>query len=693
MSIEAGTGTRWRGRARAAAVLALFLALPFVVFWRFVPGLSSLTLGNDYVVYPFDAQLEIVWAWSRGLVPLYVPGFGGGYSVSALTLGQAWHPITWLAALTPGYGAGRAEVIVTTLRLLELGLTHYALHRASRNAGLGAMPSFLLTFAVVFNGRMLDSFRYGSSLENYCGALLACAALASGHRRGWSARDVVLAAGAVFLTLVGGHPQWALFGVMGAGLFGLLLPVVARHLAAPPPPTSVGRHLVGLATSCAAGGALAAGYLLPFQLEFMKQNAGRVDQSYAFTVGYGDTVRGTLASFVRPLESDVHGAFGGTVLFLVVICSGLAALAARRRVPVSILLPLGVVVLTLLFALGRATPVHRWMVESLPLFSSFRVPGRMNLLLPPMVLLIGWLALADVERPDLLRARVKVPSIVFGTLVAAAAMLAFQAVARAVEPSAHAPPFITAVPPWATTTLVALFGATLGALTLVGFPRMRAASWAIAILATVAAASIAMSYGTWTTQRKPTRTLEAIDAHHRKKLSFVGDNGYGMTTRIVTEATAAGIATKRPAGSLLGTGMVEPRSIHWNEWVFDVTAPDGGTFVFGQPSYPEWRATVDGEAAPIATHDRLFASVTVAPGRHVVAFRWVSMPSTVGGAMFFVSLAALAAAWVRPWRLGRARATMALLAILGLVGGVGVAWFGAHSPELNLVERAPAERG
>lgn len=692
------TEPRPRPRSRAgrwalgAAEVALFLALPFLVLWRYAPGLSPLTLGNDYVLFPFDAQLEIVWAWRHGLVPHYVPGFAGGHSVAALTLGQAWHPLTWIAALVPGHGSGKAELIVTTLRLLELGLTHLAIHRASRATGLAWAPSFVLTTAVVFNARMLDSFRYGASLEGFCGMLLACAAFAGGWRAGWTARRVAMAAGAVYLTLVSGHPQWALFGTLGAAVFGLLVCLPSRQLL-PAIEERRLRHVAAVALAGGIGALLAAGYLAPFVLEFLRENASRVAQGHAFTLAYGDSVAGTMASFVRPFEADVHGAFGGTAIPLVLFAAVPVVLVTWTRPPLVVLAPAAVAALTLAFAVGGATPVHGWVVAHVPLFSSFRVPGRITLLLPPLWLLVGWIVLADLGRAELRRPWARVPALVPASALALLATLVHQLARPSLTPSGHAPFVILDVAWWAPAAVAALGGASLAGLLFTTGPRAtRRAGWLVAAVATLGVASVTLTFSTWTTPRKDTRTMARLDAHHRKHLAFTGDEGFGMEARIVADAEAAGVALKRPPGWIEGDAgpvPVKPRGVHWNAWRFEVDVPDGGIFVFGQPHLRGWRATVDGAPAPLGTHEGVFPSLALGPGRHQVELRFVSVPGLAGGAIAFLTLAAAAVVWItRDVPRGRARVAAVIVA-LGATTAAAAAWNAARSPDLDVLSLSP----
>lgn len=542
-------GGRLRTWGPPAIRWAFFLLLPFAVLWRFAPPYARLTIGWDYILYPFDAQLEIIWAWHHGFVPLFMPGFAGGSSSSTMTLGQAWHPISWLCALTPGYGNGHAEVIATFYRFLEIGITHRIVYRETRQNGLDRLPSFLLSFVVVFNGRMLDSFRYGSSLETYCAMLLACVVFSAARREGWTFKRICWGATTIFLVFVGGHPQWALFAVIAACFFG------AGLLTRPTPDlphASRPRFIGGMALSGLLGGLLSAGYLLPFALEFMAENVARVDQSYGFTLGYSDDVRGTLANFSRPLEADVHGAFGGSIWPLVFVFAAPIALVTLKK-PLPVVVPALAALAAELFAVGAATPFHRWVVENVPLFSSFRVPGRSSLWVPPMMLLIGWVVLSDLSRPELRRRFARGPVIAWAAGLALLAHGAFQILVPDIQVQGFSPLFLGGSPRWSEPALVALFAVTATMAMLFGLPRprIRRTAWIICLFATTACAAIALPFGTWRDKRVPFRTFAAMDDHHAQYLTFWGQSGFGLEPRSVARATAAGLPLARPSGELI----------------------------------------------------------------------------------------------------------------------------------------------
>ncbi len=89
-------------------LLGLIFVLPFLLFAWMLPFVGRLSIGNDYVVYSIFNQLEIQFSLAHGQFPLFVPGVTGGAPVSTLTLGQLYHPLPYLAALSPGYWTGSA---------------------------------------------------------------------------------------------------------------------------------------------------------------------------------------------------------------------------------------------------------------------------------------------------------------------------------------------------------------------------------------------------------------------------------------------------------------------------------------------------------------------------------------------------------------------------------------------------------
>jgi uncharacterized membrane protein YfhO len=69
----------------------------------------------------------------------------------------------------------------------------------------------------------------------------------------------------------------------------------------------------------------------------------------------------------------------------------------------------------------------------------------------------------------------------------------------------------------------------------------------------------------------------------------------------------------------------------------------GGLLVLTDAYYPGWRATVDGEPAPLYQTDSLFRGVFVPPGRHEVRFEYESTAYRVGLIFFIFTTIIIAA--------------------------------------------------
>lgn len=210
-------GQRARAIAELAGSAVVLLALPFGVFYWANPLFTDKypairTLGNDYAYFSIQEQYELQFSLWHGTVPLYVPGYYGGQSASALTLGQFFHPLSHLASLMPQYWDtadpeglnGHALQINTLLRLLSLGITQLVLYRLIRSWGLDVVLSFVISWVTVYNMRMLTcsctAHRWRTtpasswSPQPYCGHAITPRA-ARARSRLWSARTCWSVAG------------------------------------------------------------------------------------------------------------------------------------------------------------------------------------------------------------------------------------------------------------------------------------------------------------------------------------------------------------------------------------------------------------------------------------------------------------------------------------------------------------------
>jgi hypothetical protein len=714
--------TDWlAARPRLARVLRvvgtwlLFLAVPFVMIWRDAPFLGHQTFGNDYTLWSPAPQIEIVWAARSGTFPLYMPGFAIGHSIAAMTLAQTYHPITWLSAVMPGYGDGLALEWNTLFRYLSLGVTHLVLFRFLRRLGHDRWVAFTATLPAVYNLRMLDSFRYGASLEGYTAMLLLSATAGFTWIDADKRRPVAWVALSTYLLVVSGHPQWAYLAALAAGIFAVSVPWIARALghATAPSRRAVLRYLGRLVVGTGSGVLLSLPYTLTFYFEVLRTNHARAESTYEWTLDYADSLQGELANFFLPLHADVHGAFGGSVLFLLVAM--LPVLAFTKSRPPKVLWVLYAAMVTaFLFAIGKDGPgdgwVHRFFVHHVPGFGVFRVPGRVILWLPALMWpILVWL-LMPANRGALL-------TVAGSSLVVLASRWFWGA--TGFPPAEYTSPRVIRgrhLPPHGDEILLAL-GA--GALLLL-FVRGRSERVGkLLVFGTLVLTGIStwvcLRHGTWVTEKVPTQKFATLTAWTKTSASVRDVAGDGLDVRGVTEyrarhlglhpplATIAHYATQLDDGHVFDrVGRLIPTHIFidtppvplpsndapgldqvklvyntTNRWTFETSTERDGYFVLGLPYIKGFVAEVDGVKTPVSRANALWPTFHLPKGAHRVDVRFVSTPFNVGVVCAFLTAAAwvVAAAWRRLRSRRQRVALFAGVALAGAVFGVGVdAW-------------------
>lgn len=641
------------------------------------PFVMPNTLGNDYAIYSPGDQLELMWAVWKGTFPLFMPGFAGGHSTAAMTLGQLYHPLPWISSIMPGYWRGLALEWNTTFRLVSLGVAHISLFKLCRRLRVTPLPAFVATFPVVYNLRMLDSFRYGASLDSYVAMLLIAAAAGFVFLDQESKKPVAFLSLGTYLIVVSGHPQWAFLGLMIAGLFAVLFPWAARAMdpACPRPERGqLGRYLKRLTAGFGSGLLFASPYLLAFYFEFFKTNQSRTNGDYAWSLGYADTTPGEFANFLFPLHADVHGAFGGSALFLLAALFPLAALVKKPPRVLWILYFIGGVAYC--FALGKETWVHSFVVKHLPLFGSFRVPGRIVIWIPLTTLpIVVWMFRVENRAALIAAGTGSLALFASNWLWTSKGLPATEALSPHKILGRGIPIFIDAIVLYAS-------GATLLFLTGAAKYRRRARSFfVLAATGMIVSSWICLQDGTWR-QKKPTMTTfqQLTDAHKASVVSH-SDAGSGMEMGSVSDYQAHKLPRDRGLGSIVhkveqlgpdteiirrlqeklpkGTTPTlfldrpvapmsdEAASDHddvklldntSNRFLFDVTAAKDGYFVFGQPMLKGFVARLDGAPVEIATANALFPAIYLPRGSHRVELRFVSKPFFAGAAIGFVTL-------------------------------------------------------
>ena len=345
----------------ALAALAVY---PALLLRKTVLGGGAM-LGYDLFNYFFPAKTFFAASLARGEAPLWNPYIYFGAPYLANVQMAALYPPDLIFAIL---GFPSAVAISQWLHLWIAGAGMYALARWGWRLG----PLAALTGGVAFAGSGFFAAHMGHLNQVHAGAWLPWEALclwrlaSAGGRRGpiW-----LVAGGAVVaLQLTAGHTQEVYYSLFALGLLAVGFAVF--------PPAGAPRrlpHLLAFAGICINGTLLAAAQLLPaMELTRLSYRQGGIpiDEAVAYAVDRTSILETVLPTFWSLPNQEVTGYVGVTALVLAVAAVGVSP---ARRTALALLF---LTALALTLALGVYTPLYDYLYRFVPLFNSFRAPGR-----------------------------------------------------------------------------------------------------------------------------------------------------------------------------------------------------------------------------------------------------------------------------------------------------------------------------
>lgn len=522
----------------------IILVLPFLMLYWIMPFISDVTLGRDYQNFSINEQKELFFSIKTGSFPLYVPGYHMGHSSSALTMGQIFHPIPAIASVMPGYWNGKALQWYTVIKLISLGLTQLALFVLLRNLKFNSFFSFLLSFITVYNLRMLDMFRFGSPLEAYTGYLLLCTAIswyyicpASRERFVPKCTGPLSITITTYLLIVSGHPQHMYYGLLGTGLFLLVAPFFLSNILDQQANfNDVIRFWFKAGIFMTMGILLSSVYVLPFYFDFLPTNAGRVGQTYEWSVaniGFYEM----LGNFFMPYFSDIHGAFGSSSLVILALLLPILR-CFKIKIPRTVWGIWGIILLMLTYNLGDMTPVYKWVWKYFPFVSSFRHQGRSSIIIPIfLMMLLAWIIKTEAYSFRLRKFSAGFAPYSVLALIASLLIPVYLLICFLLKPYlGELPPIIiNKIPRFAISlTIFAGEGALIG-LILHGLKRYESRILGVAmLLMAVIQVGVVLRYGTFVESFKIQSTFEQMKAQKKEQLDYRSLEVLGMETFAVT---------------------------------------------------------------------------------------------------------------------------------------------------------------
>ena len=607
-------------------------------FWPWAPAAGRPVLAPSASalsdpVFQFVPWIELARAELRaGRLPLWNPHQEAGQPLLGNAQSALGSPLLWPALALPLFAGWNLSLL---LRLLVSAAGGFAL---ARDHGRTRAASLLAAAVCGLSGPFVAWLEHPQTLTAAAvpWLLLAVRRAARGAPGGLAA-----VAGSTALVLVGGHPETALVAALLAG---------AVLLAERPARPGAARALSG----ALLGAGLAAPLLLPF-LEYLALSAARAGADrHVSALPLRDLLRFALPSLPGSHPIEAAASLSLAVLPLALV----GAFAGRRERGTGTLVASAAVLLLAAYAnplselLARETTV-RW--------------SRTLLLLPVPAALLAARGL-DALAARAHRAGRAAPLLAFAIAAGCTAeLLSAARGVHAVTPDRRtlrtpildrlaADPGTHRVLPL-HTFLPANTATSLGLDDLRGYD-------ALAVLAfRNERENVGQFRGvpTHTDVVAPWDLVPGgaeLDAWNVKYLLLHPQFAFSAPTMNEKAGLDLEEVYSGPDGKLLLNRRVKPRARVEREgreegavavlertptrWVFDVTAPEGGTLVVANAGYPGWVARVDGRRASIGGGVGRRQEVAVGAGRHLVEIAYRPLSFRLGLLLSILSTAALA---------------------------------------------------
>ena len=302
---------------------------------------------------------------AKGNLPLWNPYLFSGVPFLGDFQSALLYPLNWSFLLLPD------ALAINWSFALHVWILGAGTYFWSAGRGLGKPAAVLAAVAGMF---ALPFFLHvhAGHLSNVCSMAWAPWVFACIDRYliSHKARWVTLASVAVAMQVYAGHPQYAYYTALVAGIYSLLhLPLSQRPFW---------KSALGLLAIYPLAGALAAAQIFP-GLEAVRESVRAAGTPYEFAASFsfppehfitvlapwffGELAQETYWGRLLLWELDLYGGLG--VLTLAVLALG----GAKRRGGQLLLLCAGC---SLLLALGQHIPLHRVLYEILPGYDAFR---------------------------------------------------------------------------------------------------------------------------------------------------------------------------------------------------------------------------------------------------------------------------------------------------------------------------------
>jgi hypothetical protein len=710
----------------------LLLIMPFLAFSWMFPYLSSLTIGNDYTVYSIDWQMDLLFSIRNGTFPFFAPGFSGGQSSAAMTLAGIYNPVPYVANMLPLYWSGYALDAYTLVKLLSIGLVSCIAFSSFRAMRVSVVISFILTCYLFYNLRLLDMFRYGASLESYTGMIgvISCIFLYSINFKKYELFGVLFFS---YYCITGGHPQIMYISYMIILFAWLFLPCILSGLILKDMNRGqlVREYYMPIGLTFVVSILLASPYLLSFYFDFITHNIARASRPYTWSIDLKTSWATLIASAIEPFEAGAYAAFYGGAIFLwsLIYIFFIIVIAYKKRSLMMLELKVNlflafVILVVLLIGLGDETPLHYLYWKYVPFANSYRVPGRIYILIP-------YLSVFVLLRPFSLIARNIIPwhqDVVYalkGSILFSVVILLFSIIPLGIYSDTFKAADLNNIPAYVRSVVIMIsVGVLLVAyLNLVNIKFSQPLQVLIAFMLIGTMAFFLMRYGTWVGVNFHKRSYIQYVESMKNDITILSAPGFGMASKAIQlqrdEFIVSPFLSKfyvnykhtsfddgdiysylrnnsRPdllivddtdSGGNLSHEEYNDSSIKlifnsFNKYEFIVKSNQSGYFYLNFPFSINWTSFVDGDRSVIKRADGNAMGVFLTAGTHNVTFEFISIAAMFGFLIIGICISLVFLYYSRRYSLSRRLSSFIGIALF-LVPSVLVYYSATHGKSLG----------
>jgi len=373
---------------------------------------------------------------------------------------------------------------------------------------------------------------------------------------------------------------------------------------------------------------------------------------------------------------------------------------------------------------GGRTPIHYMAWKFIPFTASFRIAGRISMIIPIlMLLLLLWIVkIGDRITICFLKSRIKLTP---AALLSCATLFGFAIVAvlqllLTPDMTKYSAVNIRGIPVYLEYML--LFSSIAAIIFFAVCSSLNRLTYVAGILFCVFSCFTLMGYlsqGTWIEKKRKTPTFKQIQAEKRDRLDYRMQPGYGLISKVVQRQIEASClepflgkiycksrwvedndsayrqlaigravneivietADPKPPISVdtsIQKGSNEIRLVYaaFNKLVFKVYANCSGFFGFAYPFTGHWYAKVDGKPQHVYRANGAAHAVRVAPGSHQIEFLYWSHAAALG---ILISLLTFASAGCVFARILVKKKFAILFSVSIIIATIVCAWLWYHS--------------